>query len=114
RSRTSRMAYRMLCYVDARAGRNFRPPRRRRRPHFPSSRKRDRAVRGADRQAIRSLLVSCSFSAGRRGENVQEPWQLLYPERLGSERAQARSEEHTSELQSRSDLVCRLLLEKKK
>src|SRR5690349_22485803 len=28
--------------------------------------------------------------------------------------AQARSEEHTSELQSRRDLVCRLLLEKKK
>src|SRR2546421_8102226 len=28
--------------------------------------------------------------------------------------ATARSEEHTSELQSRSDLVCRLLLEKKK
>src|SRR5206468_8538826 len=26
----------------------------------------------------------------------------------------ARSEEHTSELQSRSDIVCRLLLEKKK
>src|SRR3989440_5510563 len=29
-------------------------------------------------------------------------------------RADIRSEEHTSELQSRSDLVCRLLLEKKK
>src|SRR5207249_10956904 len=29
-------------------------------------------------------------------------------------RARARSEEHTSELQSRFDLVCRLLLEKKK
>src|SRR5690349_24122907 len=29
-------------------------------------------------------------------------------------RAEARSEEHTSELQSRRDLVCRLLLEKKK
>src|SRR5690349_23185169 len=28
--------------------------------------------------------------------------------------AEARSEEHTSELQSRRDLVCRLLLEKKK
>src|SRR2546428_8036647 len=28
--------------------------------------------------------------------------------------ADSRSEEHTSELQSRSDLVCRLLLEKKK
>src|SRR2546428_9530326 len=32
------------------------------------------------------------------------------PDREGSLR---RSEEHTSELQSRSDLVCRLLLEKK-
>src|SRR5206468_8585324 len=30
------------------------------------------------------------------------------------QRVRARSEEHTSELQSRSDLVCRLLLEKKK
>src|SRR5206468_6207009 len=29
-------------------------------------------------------------------------------------RCKHRSEEHTSELQSRSDLVCRLLLEKKK
>src|SRR5204862_2869519 len=29
-------------------------------------------------------------------------------------RAETRSEEHTSELQSRRDLVCRLLLEKKK
>src|SRR5438067_10045251 len=29
-------------------------------------------------------------------------------------RSRARSEEHTSELQSRFDLVCRLLLEKKK
>src|SRR2546428_5427865 len=28
--------------------------------------------------------------------------------------SEVRSEEHTSELQSRSDLVCRLLLEKKK
>src|SRR2546421_2203536 len=32
----------------------------------------------------------------------------------GSRYGCARSEEHTSELQSRSDLVCRLLLEKKK
>src|SRR3989440_8606802 len=35
---------------------------------------------------------------------------LLSPSGLGSKRE--RSEEHTSELQSRSDLVCRLLLEK--
>src|SRR5690349_22052593 len=33
---------------------------------------------------------------------------------LGALRAWLRSEEHTSELQSRRDLVCRLLLEKKK
>src|SRR2546428_7337432 len=32
----------------------------------------------------------------------------------GRHSAECRSEEHTSELQSRSDLVCRLLLEKKK
>src|SRR5260221_7085508 len=34
--------------------------------------------------------------------------------RTGFLRAGLRSEEHTSELQSHSDLVCRLLLEKKK
>src|SRR5438874_10369544 len=34
--------------------------------------------------------------------------------RSGAARAAMRSEEHTSELQSRRDLVCRLLLEKKK
>src|SRR2546421_9052504 len=32
----------------------------------------------------------------------------------GMQGSRMRSEEHTSELQSRSDLVCRLLLEKKK
>src|SRR2546427_5390100 len=35
------------------------------------------------------------------------------PDRL-DQRAPRRSEEHTSELQSQSNLVCRLLLEKKK
>src|SRR5437868_13207734 len=34
--------------------------------------------------------------------------------RAAAARVQERSEEHTSELQSRFDLVCRLLLEKKK
>src|SRR2546422_3705000 len=40
----------------------------------------------------------------------------LGPRRAGrrSTRSQVRSEEHTSELQSRLHLVCRLLLEKKK
>src|SRR2546428_9100514 len=35
-------------------------------------------------------------------------------DRRGLGEGRVRSEEHTSELQSRSDLVCRLLLEKKK
>src|SRR3712207_8039830 len=40
---------------------------------------------------------------------------LLYYNKLNdAERALQRSEEHTSELQSRQYLVCRLLLEKKK
>src|SRR2546428_9741801 len=41
----------------------------------------------------------------------------VVPRTRGRERShppETRSEEHTSELQSRSDLVCRLLLEKKK
>src|SRR5438132_4510332 len=45
-------------------------------------------------------LVSRSFRVG---------WFVFKMSKL-----QARSEEHTSELQSHSDLVCRLLLEKKK
>src|SRR5688572_31181966 len=54
--------------------------------------------------------------AGRRG---QSPRLLGALGRLGAERAGVggrwlrRSEEHTSELQSQSNLVCRLLLEKK-
>src|SRR2546428_8087877 len=39
---------------------------------------------------------------------------LLAPGHRAVEVEFLRSEEHTSELQSRSDLVCRLLLEKKK
>src|SRR2546421_4164025 len=43
---------------------------------------------------------------------ARDPRQRLA--RVGGPGARPRSEEHTSELQSRSDLVCRLLLEKKK
>src|SRR5438034_8636188 len=44
---------------------------------------------------------------GRHGEDHHERLHQHAP-------AEQRSEEHTSELQSHSDLVCRLLLEKKK
>src|SRR5438034_6052484 len=40
--------------------------------------------------------------------------QLVHGDDDERRRVPARSEEHTSELQSHSDLVCRLLLEKKK
>src|SRR6266849_11182130 len=41
-------------------------------------------------------------------------WRRAKPWFGAEERRTGRSEEHTSELQSRVDLVCRLLLEKKK
>src|SRR5690606_39813405 len=40
-------------------------------------------------------------------------WMDLVAEFTAATRAEPRSEEHTSELQSRENLVCRLLLEKK-
>src|SRR5260221_10811524 len=39
---------------------------------------------------------------------------IFEPSRIKRGNIKSRSEEHTSELQSHSDLVCRLLLEKKK
>src|SRR2546428_9424401 len=54
------------------------------------------------------------FRSGRNEGHVRaRPAADQRDERFGA-RIQKRSEEHTSELQSRSDLVCRLLLEKKK
>src|SRR5688572_31334212 len=41
-------------------------------------------------------------------------WSDAYTSYEGRRRFPTRSEEHTSELQSQSNLVCRLLLEKKK
>src|SRR5260221_1492730 len=44
------------------------------------------------------------------GSRVRAPFRGSWPDPASG----SRSEEHTSELQSHSDLVCRLLLEKKK
>src|SRR5699024_12660600 len=49
----------------------------------------------------------------RRGRRSRRPSSRT-PGRGAAPRGSSRSEEHTSELQSRFDLVCRLLLEKKK
>src|SRR5438067_10752623 len=53
----------------------------------------------------------------RRGRKIERPSRDVRPaidHRHGRTSRDGRSEEHTSELQSRFDLVCRLLLEKKK
>src|SRR5690606_42055883 len=65
-------------------------------------------VDGVDLGAVDSRLLECL--ATRRYDQVFEG-QGVEPAELG---VAARSEEHTSELQSRENLVCRLLLEKKK
>src|SRR5699024_11295818 len=50
----------------------------------------------------------------KAAENIQETSEILLVIGIGGSYLGARrSEEHTSELQSRLDLVCRLLLEKK-
>src|SRR2546422_1272157 len=55
-----------------------------------------------------------------RGTASREPWRMPQARqsyragRVAASTAPSRSEEHTSELQSRLHLVCRLLLEKKK
>src|SRR5699024_11492806 len=51
------------------------------------------------------FIISCAPSDGRLHSSRVSP---------AGKPAGTRSEEHTSELQSRFDLVCRLLLEKKK
>src|SRR5256885_7168369 len=53
---------------------------------------------------------SCTPAATRR----RKAWSMAAFWRRSSRRLSGRSEEHTSELQSPCNLVCRLLLEKKK
>src|SRR2546430_15570166 len=51
----------------------------------------------------------------QRAIDLEEGWDALEERALSSVlETMQRSEEHTSELQSQSNLVCRLLLEKKK
>src|SRR5256885_13078510 len=60
-----------------------------------------------------SLHDALPISGGRPGQRAL-PAQDLVAEQAGCRSRGARSEEHTSELQSPCNLVCRLLLEKKK
>src|SRR5699024_11953330 len=62
---------------------------------------------------LRSLNIEPADTRRTFMENVLRPLPTHVADWL-SEQVGPRSEEHTSELQSRFDLVCRLLLEKKK
>src|SRR2546430_7792475 len=67
--------------------------------------------RSPHEQRLRIRLLESFWSTFRTGEGSKDPQHRnQMAERY---RANTRSEEHTSELQSQSNLVCRLLLEKK-
>src|SRR5687768_17771433 len=69
-----------------------------------------RAAGGRARGRAASFAARCP-GTGRYGRRRAARQRRQVPRATGSEE---RSEEHTSELQSRLHLVCRLLLEKKK
>src|SRR2546430_5013100 len=85
-----------------------RPPRS---TLFPTRRSSDLRTQNRERRTentgslVADSLISCNRYRDRRVFRLPHP---------GDERENLRSEEHTSELQSQSNLVCRLLLEKKK
>src|SRR2546430_13675151 len=62
------------------------------------------------------LLYMSSRNSVSRGRNMRRTAKIFMNNRNQAVRLpkEFRSEEHTSELQSQSNLVCRLLLEKKK
>src|SRR5436190_21947682 len=70
-----------------------------------------------DRPGIYTLSLHDALPISQDARQVAAHLMLVRHQaggRLGEAASMRRSEEHTSELQSHSDLVCRLLLEKKK
>src|SRR5688572_32480791 len=72
----------------------------------PTNNWRCKTTRSVPRQYFRATGLLHGSHARRQGQKVRT--------RRLQGKAALRSEEHTSELQSQSNLVCRLLLEKKK
>src|SRR3712207_7729307 len=64
-----------------------------------------------NRPALR--LSAEAYKAAGNGDRAIQAWTTLLATDPKNVKLQTRSEEHTSELQSRQYLVCRLLLEKK-
>src|SRR3712207_7485161 len=87
-----------------------RPPRSTLFPYTTLFRSGARPVAGHERLLLCDARSRCR-RGGDRSSGRTRPGGLG---RAGRDAPRARSEEHTSELQSRQYLVCRLLLEKKK
>src|SRR2546429_6759910 len=69
---------------------------------------------GLSGTALTAFLEACGNSGGSGSSSSTTTPNLAGPIDMQTLMSHARSEEHTSELQSRLHLVCRLLLEKKK
>src|SRR3712207_8306713 len=92
-----------------------RPPRSTLFPYTTLFRSPRRARRAATRGAVSGARAAAALIAGsptRPGVRARRAPAAWAP--AGRRAKRTRSEEHTSELQSRQYLVCRLLLEKKK
>src|SRR5437773_3450532 len=76
---------------------------------FPTRRSSDLLL-----QSLHDLRRGDLFIEKRRVRFVTSVFQFFDRDEMEGGRVNDRSEEHTSELQSHHDLVCRLLLEKKK
>src|SRR5690606_40044180 len=87
--------------------------------YFPTRPSSDLWLRSARRRCSRETQPRCSSTSPSRGPRVRIRSSASRRSRgsgslPGPGRRAIRSEEHTSELQSRENLVCRLLHEKKK
>src|SRR3712207_6954553 len=91
-----------------------RPPRSTLFPYTTLFRSRDRYAAFADALRAESHWDVELDRTGTLYVGFTEREESELDARLAWQRAAGRSEEHTSELQSRQYLVCRLLLEKKK
>src|SRR5206468_5366832 len=69
------------------------------------------SLRGTSTRWRKNAVTATKKRSRRDSTRLRQYFPAQPPSRSS---AASRSEEHTSELQSRSDLVCRLLLEKKK
>src|SRR5260221_2919870 len=88
-----------------------RPPRSTLFPYTTLFRSKGACALCGDADSMSHGHVSCAFASKTRIFVAAESWTADMSVSCVS--PHLRSEEHTSELQSHSDLVCRLLLEKK-